>query len=487
MDFGGIPPEINSARMYAGPGSGSMLTSASAWDGLASELRSTALSYGTVTSELTDGAWQGPSSAAMEEAVTPYVAWLNSAAAEAEQTATQARAAASAYHTAFSAMVPPETIAANRLQLAMLNATNTFGQNTPAIATTEAQYGEMWAQDAAAMYGYAGNSAAASRVTPFTAPPATTNPGGAANQTAAAAQASGAGAQSALSQLVSNVPTSLQSLASPAASSTTTTSLSTLLTNLLNSVSSTSGTATSTGIPGLDSSTIIGDLQNYTGLFALFVGLDAIGPLLQTPISTAINQAMMPIAAAAAPAMAAVAPAAAAMGGAVGGFAGGAGGLGAAASVGVLSVPPSWASAATPTWLASMPLGSALTGVGSAEGGLPFGLPVIPGGMGQAAGVAAAAGVGGAVASRYGPRLKVLTRSPGAGYTQTPMAPAGAYGVPPGMPPAPGYTPHIVYLPNNGQNGHNGNGYNGNGHNGNGYNGNGYNGNGYNGNGHGPN
>jgi PPE-repeat protein len=479
IDFGGLPPEINSGRMYGGPGSGSMLASASAWDGLASELRSTAMSYGSVTSELTDNTWRGPSSAAMEEAVTPYVAWLNSAAAEAEQTATQARAAASAYHAAFSAVVPPEVIATNRLQLLTLNATNTFGQNTPAIATTEAQYGEMWAQDAAAMYGYAGNSAAASRVTAFTPPPSTTNPAGAANQTSAAAQAagtsSGAGVQSALSQLVSNVPNSLQSLASPAAT-TTPTSLSTLLTNFLSSLSSTSSTTGTAGIPGLDSSTIIGDIENYTGLFALFVGLDAIGPLMGTPIANSITQAMAPAMSAAAPAMAA-GGAAAAMGGAVGGFAGSAGGfagLGAAASVGALSVPPSWASAATPTWLASMPLASALPGVGAEGGGLPFGLPVIPGGMGQAAGVAAAAGVGGAVASRYGPRLKVLTRSPGAGYTQTPMAPAGAYQVPAGVPPAPGYTPHIVYLPNNGQNGHNGYGHNGNGHNGNG-------------NGHGPN
>jgi len=177
MDFGGLPPEVNSGRMYAGPGSSSMLAAASAWDGLAAELRSAALSYGTVTSELTDDTWRGPSSAAMEDAVTPYVMWLNSAAAEAEQTASQARAAASAYQAAFTAMVPPEVIAANRQQLAMLNATNVFGQNTPAIAMTEAQYGEMWAQDAGAMYGYAGNSAAATRLTAFMEPPSTTNPG----------------------------------------------------------------------------------------------------------------------------------------------------------------------------------------------------------------------------------------------------------------------------------------------------------------------
>jgi PPE-repeat protein len=486
MDFGGLPPEVNSALIYAGPGSESMLVAGSAWSGLAAELRSTASSYGSVISALTDGSWVGPSSAAMEASAAPYVAWLNAAAAGAEQTATQAGAAANAYQAAFASVVPPEVIAANRIQLAQLMATNIYGQNTPAISTVEAQYGEMWAQDASAMYSYAGSSAAAARVTAFTPPPTTTNPAGTTNQAAATAQAAGAstgtGVQSALSQLVSTVPTSLQNLASPAAT-TTPTSLSTVLTNFLNSLTSTSSTAATSSLPGLDASTLIGDIENDVLFFGLFMGLDALQPLMGTPISTMVSQAMAPVAAAAAPAAAAGGAAAAAMGGAAGGFAGGAGGfagLGAAASVGALSVPPSWGTAATPTWLASMPLGSALTDVGSAQGGLPFGLPVLPGGMGQAAGVAAAAGVGGAVASRYGPRLKVLTRSPGAGYTPVPMAPAGAYGVPAGLPSAPGYTPHIVYLPNNGQNGHNG-------HNGNGHNGNGHNGNGHNGNGNGPN
>jgi PPE-repeat protein len=448
-----------------------MQAAASAWDGLAAELRATALSYATVTSELTDDTWRGPSAAAMEDAVTPYVTWLNSAAAEAEQTASQARAAASAYQAAFAATVPPEVIAVNREQLAMLNATNVFGQNTPAIAMTEAQYAEMWAQDASAMYGYAGNSAAATRLTAFTAPPSTTNPGGTDSQASAVAQAaatsSGAGVQSALSQLISNVPGSLQNLSTPAASST---SLSTLFSSFLNSLTSSATSTTSSGIPGLDASTIVGDIENYIGLFALFMGLDAMGPLMGTPITDAITQAMAPVAAAAAPAAAAAAPAAAAVSGAAGGFAGGAGGfagLGAAASVGALSVPPSWGMAATPTWLTGMPLATPLPGLTAEVGeGLPFGLPVLPGGVGRAAGIAAAAGVGGAVASKYGPRLKVLTRSPGAGYAPTPMAPAGAYGVPAGLPPAPGYTPHIVYLPNNGQNGNGHNGYNG--HNGNG-------------------
>ena len=97
MDFGGLPPELNSARMYAGPGSGSMLAAASAWDGLAAELQSAASSYGSVISALTDDGWTGPSATSMEAAAAPYVAWMNAAAGQAEQTAAQAKAAASAY------------------------------------------------------------------------------------------------------------------------------------------------------------------------------------------------------------------------------------------------------------------------------------------------------------------------------------------------------------------------------------------------------
>ena len=98
----------------------------------------------------------GPSSTAMAAAATPYVAWRMPPPREAEQSATQATAAASAYQAAFSMTVSPPVIAANRAQLALLTATNIFGQNTPAIAVNEAEYGEMWAQDATAMYGYAG-------------------------------------------------------------------------------------------------------------------------------------------------------------------------------------------------------------------------------------------------------------------------------------------------------------------------------------------
>lgn len=171
MDFGALAPEINSARIYFGPGSGPMMAAAAAWDGLAIELSSAATDYGSVNSRLTAGPWRGRASASMAAAAAPYLAWLSTTAAQAEQVANQARAAAAAYETAFAAMVPPPVIAANRALLMSLIATNILGQNTPAITATEAHYGEMWAQDAAAMYSYAGSSAAAATLTPFTPPP----------------------------------------------------------------------------------------------------------------------------------------------------------------------------------------------------------------------------------------------------------------------------------------------------------------------------
>jgi PPE-repeat protein len=192
LDFGLLPPEVNSGRMYSGPGPGPMLAAAEAWDSLASDLGFASTGYGSTLSELTSGSWTGPTSSAMTAAVTPYVDWLSTTAAQAEETANQARAAVAAYEAAFAMTVPPPAIAANRATLMALIATNFLGQNTPAIMATEALYVEMWAQDAAAMYSYAAASAAAAVVTPFVAPAQTANQDGVNNQADAVAKAAAA-------------------------------------------------------------------------------------------------------------------------------------------------------------------------------------------------------------------------------------------------------------------------------------------------------
>jgi PPE-repeat protein len=226
IDYAVLPPEINSARMYSGAGSSPMLAAGAAWSQLATEMRSAAASYSSVVTNLTSGSWQGPASASMAAAAAPYAAWMNTTAAQAEQTAAQAQAAVSAYESAFSMTVPPAEIAANRTQLASLVADNVLGQNAPAIAATEAQYGDMWAQDAAAMYGYAGSSATATQLTPFSQPAQTTNATGVAAQAAATAQASGTSAGTAGTTATSASSTSglswLDGILSPNSNTSTT-------------------------------------------------------------------------------------------------------------------------------------------------------------------------------------------------------------------------------------------------------------------------
>ncbi|MCV7429041.1 PPE family protein [Mycobacterium montefiorense] len=170
MDFGVLPPEINSGLMYTGPGSGSMMSGALSWDALATELSSAACGYTSLVSEMTSSAWLGPASRTMLAAATPYPLWLSAAAIVAGEAGTQLRAAAAAYEAAFAMTVPPPVVAANRDLLVALTATNFFGQYNPAIAATEAQYAEMWAQDATAMYDYAAASASATRLATFADP-----------------------------------------------------------------------------------------------------------------------------------------------------------------------------------------------------------------------------------------------------------------------------------------------------------------------------
>jgi PPE-repeat protein len=160
----------------------------------------------------------------MAAAASSYTAWLTATATQAEETAAQAKSAAAAYQAAFTSTVPPPMVAANRSQLTTLMATNLFGLNTQAIAVNEAQYAEMWAQDAAAMYTYAGSSAAATSLTPFTPPQQNTSPGGSAGQAAAVSQATGTSAGnvqstvSSIQQAFSSVPNALTSAAAPAQS-----------------------------------------------------------------------------------------------------------------------------------------------------------------------------------------------------------------------------------------------------------------------------
>ena len=409
FDFGALPPEINSGRIYAGPGSEPMMVAAAAWDVLAAELGTAASGYSSVIDELTSAPWVGPASASMVSAVMPYVTWLSAVAAQAEQTASQARAAAAAYETAFAMTVPPPVIAANRVLLMTLIATNFFGQNTPAIAATEAQYMEMWAQDAVAMYGYAGSSAIASELTPFTSPPNTTTPDGESGQFAAVAQATAEPAGNTAQTSAQTVATTSQLGSATAMSQTVQPTLSAA------GVSTSSGTAlqalTPTNpswwqlTPGNYTTVIKQTLQAYFGVgvgnFAWSIGQQ----LTSGPGGTTAGAggAWFPT------------PQFAHLG--LGNIGGGAGavsaGVGQAGRVGMLSVPQGWG--VTPVSQVSPALAAAEgmegTPVQAAAATSPPGNALL---RGMPTGAVGRRSSGGFV-NKYGFRYSVLTRPPSAG------------------------------------------------------------------------
>jgi PPE-repeat protein len=214
MSFMVFPPEVNSALMYSGAGSGPLMAAASAWNELAADLETTATSYQSVIAQLTGGPWLGPTATRMASAAAPYIAWLQGSSIQAAQTSGQASLAAAAYESAFAETVPPSVIAANRALLAALIATNFLGQNTPAIAATEAHYMEMWFQDGLTMDTYAVTSQQATAL-PQQTPAPTTSDGGASADGAAASQSTansagsiGTDLESLLNAYLGNIPSS---------------------------------------------------------------------------------------------------------------------------------------------------------------------------------------------------------------------------------------------------------------------------------------
>ncbi|OBJ10831.1 PPE family protein [Mycobacterium sp. 1465703.0] len=330
-EWGALPPEVNSARMYAGSGAGPLMAAATTFSGLSAELDSTAASYQSVIAQLTGSDWLGQSSSAMAAAAEPYIAWLNTTSAQLQEAASQATSSAAAYEAAFSATVPPTVVEANRSQLAALVATNVLGINTAAIAATEAQYAEMWAQDATAMYTYAAASSASTQLSGLTSPTETTN------SSAIGAQAS--------------------AVSSATASNSTTSTLNTTLSNLSDSLSSVSNSASTSSSSGTSLLSALNDLLG-TGFVENSIngGVNTAAWFVMNTIPTAVSLGHTLSAAAPAAAVSDVMPAGAAgiaegtvVGavtptGALGAAA--AASLGEASAVGGLSVPASWSSAA---------------------------------------------------------------------------------------------------------------------------------------------
>jgi PPE-repeat protein len=395
FDFAARPPEVNSALIYSGAGAGPLMAASSAFNNLSSELSSNAASYESVISQLTGSEWQGPSSEAMAAAAQPYITWLGTTSGQLREAATQATASAAAYEAAFSASIPPPVILANRTTLAALVATNILGQNTPAIAANEALYGEFWAQDAAAMYGYASASAAAATLSPLTPPAETTNPAGQGQQATAVGNAVGSNGTTAT---LNNTLGSLQSAVGASANPASALSAQTLPAGSLLSA-----------INGLLGVPIVGNAIYNVGVTLAWNSamMTATLPLLGhflagSPFGVTISD---------------TAPLGAGLGfgttlaGASSGGVGGAAtlaGMGSASSVGGMSVPAGWSAAAPEAAIGETTLaGSGWTAAADETAGMGGG-----GMNGVMPGMASAGGKGGMglAGPRYGVKPKVMPK-----------------------------------------------------------------------------
>ena len=383
--FAALPPEVNSAFMYTGAGSGPLLAASTAWSNLAAELSTTATSWDSIIGTLTEQ-WTGVGSTAAAAAAQPYVGWLTKTAAAAEQAAAQAQASAAAYEAAFAGVVPPPLIAANRSLLATLVATNFLGINTPAIAATEAQYAEMWVQDAVTLTTYEAASTAAAVLQPLTPAAPTTSPAAAATQSLAVTQAATATpAASGLTGILSDL-TGLISGGDPASIGTGLFNLLPVpVQNLLNAADGFLGTPL-----------IFNGIQEVGVTAAWFVGNTI-------PTAISLGHTLAAAAPAAVSGVSSVTPLAGAAAIGEGTLvnsvmgSGASGALGGSTALGGLSVPAAWSSAAPATLASSTaPLeGSGWTAATDEAGGGPV--------SGMMPGMAAAGKGAGAMAGpRYG-------------------------------------------------------------------------------------
>jgi PPE-repeat protein len=374
------------------------MAAAAAWNAVAAEMSSGAMGLNQLITQLSGEEWLGPASAAMAGAAQPYAEWMATTAAQAEEAAAQAQSAAAAYENVLARITPPPYIALNRAELTQATATNVLGQNNNVIAQLETQYQEFWANNTAALFNYANQSASATKLTSFGNAPAVANPAAAAStQTAANSGTAASSIQQTLQKYLTEIQTALGQLSTPAGTSKLVSQVGAenpLLTQVWFLLTGSSVLPSNLGALVNGYSPYASFFYNTEGLPYFSVGMGNFGVQISKTLGWIGG----------APAAAAAVPKGLpGLGGLLGG---GAAHLGSATSIGKLSVPATWAGnvqAAAPHATA-IPVSSvsaapeAAGGPGNLLGGMPL------------AGVGSGAGSG--AGPRYGFRPTVMARPP---------------------------------------------------------------------------
>ncbi len=188
--YWGVPPEVNDFRVRTGPGAAAVIPLTLAYEE-ASAVHLEQAQQMVATTMAANTSWIGFGDIGMNETALPMAAHIDVAGAHAQAAAQTINAAGQAHSMTLATSIPYPTVIANRVREATLEATNVIGQNSPAIAEANLEYGEYWAQNAGAMMGFL--SAAVPLIQALSVPlapgPLGANPAGMAAEVASLASA----------------------------------------------------------------------------------------------------------------------------------------------------------------------------------------------------------------------------------------------------------------------------------------------------------
>jgi PPE-repeat protein len=152
--YWGITPEVNAFRLtMAGAGPTAHVPQVTAFETAAITHTQQATQM-AATAAATAASFVGAGGQSMMQCAAVQSTWMTTAGAFAQKSAGTIGAGINAYGSAVAATIPVPTVVANRVRETTLQATNIIGQNSPAIAESNFEYGEFWAQNAGAMMGY---------------------------------------------------------------------------------------------------------------------------------------------------------------------------------------------------------------------------------------------------------------------------------------------------------------------------------------------
>ncbi|WP_078358262.1 PPE family protein [Mycobacteroides chelonae] len=172
-EWGALPPEINSGRLWGGVGAATMIAGGGAVDVLSGLLFATGAA-GLAVNSAQGVSWAGDTGTVAAAAQLPHLAWEPSTGGMLTAAAQLIKAAGAAFEKARMATPTPAEIAFNQSTHVALQQANipALGMLTPLIVENRTQYfGDYWVRSGANMYSYMAESAATAGALPPPPPP----------------------------------------------------------------------------------------------------------------------------------------------------------------------------------------------------------------------------------------------------------------------------------------------------------------------------